>query len=87
MGEHHGRWSSSATLFREGHAIRPRPYLAHEFMESGVIFSAPWRVAFVSAVLVIDEDDHAALADFLDGFFDSGELERSSVLAEYPSSR
>ena len=31
------------------------------------------QVAFVLAVLVVDDDDHAALADLLDRLFDSGE--------------
>src|SRR5216684_2341799 len=32
------------------------------------------EVAFVFTVLVVDEDDHATLANFFDGFFDGGEM-------------
>src|SRR6266481_1965332 len=43
------------------------------------------EVAFVFAVLVVDKDDHATLADFFDGFFDGGKMgvvfsHRDSVL-------
>ena len=30
------------------------------------------QIAFVFAVFVVDEDDHASLAHFFDGFFDRG---------------
>jgi hypothetical protein len=40
----------------------------------GDLFGGHGEVAFVFAVLVVDEDDHAALADLFDGFFDGGEL-------------
>ena len=38
------------------------------------LFGGHGEVAFVFAVLVVDEDDHAALADLFDGFFDGSEL-------------
>src|SRR5207245_10348189 len=40
----------------------------------GNLFGGHGKVAFVFAVLVVDEDDHAALADFFDGFFDGSEM-------------
>jgi len=46
-----------------------------KLMASGVIFfGGHGKVAFVFAVLVVDEDDHAALANFFDGFFYGGEI-------------
>ena len=74
MGDISGRWSSSQRCSVSVRQIRPRPYLAMKLMASGVIFSAAMvEVAFVFAVLVVHQDDHAALANFFDGFFDGTE--------------
>ena len=54
--------------------IRPRPCLAMKLIASGVIFCRRNRqVALVLAVLVVDDDDHAARADGFDRLLDRGE--------------
>ena len=58
--------------------IRPRPCLRHEVdrvrrhrrRRHG-------QIALVLAILVVDDDDHAAIADGLDGLFDGGEGTRA----------
>ena len=64
-----------AAIFRERHADEAAAELGHEVDGFGRdFFGGHGEVAFVFAVLVIDEDDHAAVADFFDGLFDSGEV-------------
>src|SRR5882724_7629658 len=64
-----------AAVFGERHADESAAELGHEV--DGVrrdFFGGHGEVAFVFAVLVVDEDDHAAVADLFDGFFDGGEM-------------
>ena len=64
-----------AAIFGERHADQTAAELGHEVDGFGRdFFGGHGQVAFVFAVLVVDEDDHAALADFFDGFFDGGEF-------------
>ncbi len=64
-----------AAIFREGHADQAAAMLGHEVDGVGTdLFGGHGKVAFVFAVLVVDEDYHAALADFFDGFLDGGEM-------------
>ena len=67
-----------AALFGERQADQAAAVLGHEVDGfGGDFFGGHGEVAFVFAVFVVDEDDHAALADFFDGFFDGGELSMS----------
>ncbi len=64
-----------AAFFGERETDEAAAELGHEIDGFGSdFFRGHGEVAFVFAVLVIDQDDHAALADFLDGFFDGGEI-------------
>jgi hypothetical protein len=64
-----------AALFRERHADQAAAVLGHEVDRVGRdFFGGHGEVAFVFAVLVVHEDDHAALANFFDGFFDGSEM-------------
>ena len=75
IGDISGRWSSSQRSSVSGRQIRPRRVLGHEVDGfGGDFFGGHGEVAFVFAVFVVDEDDHASLANFFDGFFDGGEL-------------
>ena len=52
--------------------MSPRPWVAMKLMASGVTNSAAMHeVALVLAVLVVDEDDHLAGADVVDGAVDA----------------
>ena len=63
-----------AAFFGEREADQAAAVLGHEIDGFGSdFFGGHSEVAFVFAVFVVDEDDHAALADFFDGFFDGGE--------------
>ena len=63
-----------AALLGEGEADQAAAKLGHEIDGfGGDFFGGHGEVAFVFAVFVVDQDDHAALADFFDGFFDRGE--------------
>ena len=62
-----------AALFGERHADQAAAELGHEvdgFRRD--FFGGHGEVAFVFAVFVVDQDDHAAVANFFDGFFDGG---------------
>ena len=51
----------------------PRPCVIMKLTVSGVtLLGGADEIAFVFAVLGIDDDDHPAVADGLDGFFDGG---------------
>jgi len=64
-----------ATIFRERHTDEAAAELGHEVDSvRRDFFGGHGEVAFVFAVLVVNEDDHAAVADFFDGFFDGGEM-------------
>ena len=65
--------SSSHRSSVSGRQISPRPCTAIKEMISGVAFSAADKVALVLAVLVIDDDDHLAVAYIGNGIFNSGE--------------
>src|SRR6266404_9692705 len=74
-GRHEREAKLVAALFREGHADQAAAVLSHEVDGVGSDFlGGHGEVAFVFAVFVVDEDDHAALTDFFDGFFDGGEM-------------
>ena len=63
-----------AALLGEGEADQAAAELGHEIDSFGRdFFGGHGEVAFVFAVFVVDQDDHAALANFFDGFFDGGE--------------
>ena len=67
-----------AALFGEGHADQTTAVLGHEIDGLGRdFFGGHGEVTFVFAVLIVDEDDHAALANLFDGFFDGSEHFRS----------
>ena len=64
-----------AAVFGEGQADQAAGVLSHEVDGfGGDFFGGHGEVAFVFAVFVVDEDDHAPLADFFNGFFDGGEF-------------
>ena len=74
-GRHEGQVQLVATLFCEGKADEAAAVPSHEVDGVGRnLFGGHGEVAFVFAVLVVNKDDHAALADFFDGFFDGGEM-------------
>jgi len=74
-GRHEGQVQLIATLFGERKANEAAAVLGHEVDGVGRnLFGGHGEVAFVLAVLVVNEDDHAALANFFDGFFDGGEM-------------
>ena len=53
----------------------PRPCADHEVDDLGRhLLGRADEVAFVFAVLGVDDDDHSAAADGVDGFVDGGEL-------------
>ena len=63
-----------AALAGERDADQAPAVLGHEVDLLGVDFlRRDGEVTFVFAVLVVHDDNHAALADFLDGFFDGRE--------------
>ena len=63
-----------AALLGEREADQAAAKLGHEVDGFGRdFFGGHGEVAFVFAVFVVDQDDHAALSDFLDGFFYGGE--------------
>jgi len=64
-----------AAVFRERHADEAAAELGHEVDGVGRdFFGGHGEVALVLAVFVVNEDDHAAVADFFDGFFDGREM-------------
>ena len=74
IGDMSGRWSSSQRSSVSAQADQAAAVLGHEVDGFGRdFFGGHGEVAFVFAVFVVDQDDHAALADFFDGFFDGGE--------------
>src|SRR5207249_1727398 len=73
-GRHEREMELVAALFGERHANQAAAVLSHEVDGVGRdLFGGHGEVAFVFAVLVVDEDDHTALANFLDSFFNGGE--------------
>ena len=74
-GRHEGQVQLVAALFGEGKADEAAAVFGHEVDGvGGDFFGGHGEVAFVFAVLVVNENDHAALANFFDGFFDGGEM-------------
>ena len=64
-----------AAVFGERQADQAAGVLGHEVDGfGGDFFGGHGEVALVFAVFVVDEDDHAALANFFDGFFNGGEF-------------
>src|SRR6266478_3794262 len=64
-----------AALLGEGEADEAAAVLSHKVDGvRGDFFGGHGEVAFVFAVLVVNEDDHAALANFFDSFLDGGEM-------------
>ena len=60
-----------ATLLSEREADEAAAVLGHEIDGfRSDFFGGYGEVAFVLAVFVVHKDDHAAVADFFDGFFD-----------------
>src|SRR5260370_11871291 len=73
-GRHEREVKFVAALFGERQADQAATVLGHKVDGvGGDFFGGHGEVAFVFAVLVVDEDDHAALADLFDGFFDGSE--------------
>jgi len=71
---HKGKIKLVATLFGERQADQSAAKFRHEvdgFRSD--FFGSEGKIAFVLAVFVVDQDDHAPLADFFDGFFDGAE--------------
>jgi len=63
-----------AALLGERKANQAAAMLGHEIDSVGRdFFGGHGEVAFVFAVLIVNEDDHVSLADIFDGFFDGGE--------------
>ena len=63
-----------ATLLGEREADEAAAFAGHEIDSFGRdFFRRHGEIAFVFAVFVINDDDHAALANFFDGFLDCGE--------------
>ena len=68
---HHGQAQMSHSFFRQGQADQTASMGRHEVDRFGRdLFGRHAEVAFVLAVLVIGEDDHAAAADLVNRFFD-----------------
>ena len=64
---HHRKLQLFEALFGHRQQISPRPYFAMKLMASGVTnCAAMHEVAFVLAVLVVDDDDEAPAAVLLD---------------------
>ena len=71
MGETSGRCSASQRSGASARQISPRPCVAMKLIASGVIeFGGHGEVAFIFAIFVVDDDQHAAGAKLLDGFGD-----------------
>ena len=74
-GGHEREMEFVAALFGQGEADQAAGVLGHEVDGLGRDFiGGHGQVAFVFAVFVVHQDDHAALANVFDGFFDSGEI-------------
>ena len=74
IGDMSGRFELVAALFGERQADQAAAEFRHEVDGFGRdLFGGHGEVAFVFAVFVVDQDDHAALANFFDGFFDGAE--------------
>ncbi len=70
---HQGEMELLAPLFGQRETDKAAAELGHEINGVGRDFlGGHGEVAFVFAVFVVNEDDHAALADLFDGFFDGG---------------
>src|SRR3989442_15913273 len=84
-GGHEREMEFVAALFGQREADQAAGVLGHEVDGVGRDFiGGHGQVAFVFAVLVVHQDDHAALANVFDGFFDSGEIGASvSHVVEY----
>jgi len=71
-GRHEREVQLIAAVFGEGHAHQAAAVLGHEVDGFGGDFLGGYgQVAFVLAVLVVYQHNHAALANFLHGFFHS----------------
>ncbi len=73
IGEISGRCSASQRSGASARQISPRPCVAMKLIASGVINSRRHgQIAFVLAVLVIDDDQHSARAKILERFGNRG---------------
>jgi len=73
-GRHEREVEVVAAVLGKRHADEAAAVLGHEVDGVGSDFlGGHGEVAFVLAVLVVNEDDHAALTDFFDSFFHGGE--------------
>ena len=85
IGDIGGRCSSSQRSSVSARQIRPRPYLAMKLICSGRdLLRDKGQIAFVFAVLVIHQNDLAALAKLLDGFFYGGKFNRHDAHLNAP---
>ena len=76
-----------AALLGESQADQAAAKLGHEVDGFGSDFlGGHGEVAFVFAVFIVDEDDHASLANFFDGFFDGAERVRGRSHGSLPGS-
>ena len=77
----HGAQTEGVDAFRgEGDADEPPGLLRHEVDVLGRReLSGHYDVAFVLAVFVVDEDDHAARSDGRDRVFDRSDAARGSI--------
>jgi hypothetical protein len=85
-GRHKREAELVATLLGQRHADEAAAILGHEVDGFGGDFlGGHGEVAFVFAILIVDEDYHSALPDFLDGFFDSSKWQAhaSHVIEKY----
>ncbi len=81
-GAEHGRVARSdggegqriAALFGHGEADEAAAEFSHEVDGFGRdLFGGHGEIAFILAIFVVHQDDHASGADFVEGFFDGGE--------------
>ena len=75
------RCSSSQRSSVSGMQIRPRACRAMKLMISGVIlFGRAHEIAFIFAIFVVDDDDHAAVADVGNGLVNGRNRHRKVML-------
>src|ERR1700722_160859 len=76
-GRHQRKMKLFAALLGKRQADEATAESSHEIDSFGRdFFGSQGQVAFVFAVFVVNQDDHAALADLIDCFFDGGEQGR-----------
>ena len=70
VGDLRGQMQLVATLFSQRQTDQPARVAGHEVDDLGRdLLGRAHQVAFVLAILVVDDDDHAPFADFGDGVF------------------